>query len=94
MSPWHVCVCVHFPSVGEDAMEWLLRELETEEENAITEDLKHPAAMNLSVEEEQQFQDATACWMCSKALGVDPKEPRVRDHDHITGEFCGAAHQS
>ena len=34
------------------------------------------------------FEQATECWICRKKLGCD----RVRDHDHITGKFRGAAH--
>ena len=34
------------------------------------------------------FQNAQDCHICEKPLGAD----RVRDHDHMTGEFRGAAH--
>ena len=75
--------------VGEDAMELFLLSLE-EEEKSIREDLQHPADMNLSPEEEQRFSQAHDCWICNKPLGDD----RVRDHDHISGDFRGAAHQA
>ena len=71
-----------------------LRELETVEDSAILKDLKEPAVMVMSVEDEQQFRDATTCWICLKALGNDPNAPSVRDHDHVTGHFRGAAHQA
>ena len=72
---------------GGDAVEVFLTEMEQEEER-IRDDLEQPAAMSLSREEEQQFQDATTCWICDKPL-LD----RVRDHDHVSGDFRGAAHQ-
>ena len=78
---------------GENALEEFLRQLEEEEER-IKEDLEQPAAMSLSPEEEQQFQDSLNCWICMQRLDIDPKNPRVRDHDHITGDFRGAAHSN
>ena len=45
---------------GENALEEFLRQLEEEEER-IKEDLEQPAAMSLSPEEEQQFQDSPNC---------------------------------
>lgn len=37
---------------------------------------------------EIKFDSATNCWICEKRLISD----RVRDHDHFTGEYKGAAH--
>ncbi len=44
--------------------------------------------MNLSEDEERHFQKAEFCYLCDEPLGAD----RVRDHNHLTGEFRGAAH--
>ena len=41
-------------------------------------------------EREDSFQQATHCWICEKPL----EEDRVRDHDHLTGLYRGAAHQA
>ena len=70
-------------------MDMFLTELENEEER-IREDLKHPVAMRLTPQEEELFARASTCWICGKALDGN----RVRDHDHITGDFRGAAHQA
>ena len=76
-------------------MEWFLRELETRETELITEDLERPAAMEFGPEEQRQYDEATVCWVCDGALSPDDaKNPTVRDHDHITGAFRGAAHQN
>ena len=50
--------------------------------------LKHVEPMQLTVEQEQDFQNSTCCHICSKDL----KEDKVRDHCHITGEYRGGAH--
>uniref|UniRef100_T1JU36 DNA-directed DNA polymerase n=1 Tax=Tetranychus urticae TaxID=32264 RepID=T1JU36_TETUR len=44
---------------------------------------------NLSAVEEEDFNDAINCHICHKIL----QENRVRDHNHLTGEYRGAAHQ-
>ena len=42
----------------------------------------------MSREDQVKFQNATECSICSEVLGED----RVCDHDHVSGAFCGAAH--
>jgi hypothetical protein len=52
--------------------------------------IKSPKPLDLSVDEEEHFQRADACWICQKKTGDD----KVRDHCHITGEYRGPAHNS
>ena len=47
--------------------------------------------MVITEEEEQQFKEATNCWICGKKLNL---EDRVRDHCHYTGKYRGAAHNT
>ena len=42
----------------------------------------------MSQEEEVQFQLAEECWLCENPLEGE----KVRDHDHLTGKYRGAAH--
>ena len=44
--------------------------------------------LEMSQEEEVQFQLAEECWLCENPLGGE----KVRDHDHLTGKYRGAAH--
>ena len=44
--------------------------------------------LEMSQEEEVQFEQAEECWLCEATLGDD----KVRDHDHLTGKYRGAAH--
>ena len=45
--------------------------------------------MIITKEEEEQFKQASDCWICHKKLNL---EDRVRDHCHYTGRYRGAAH--
>ena len=68
-------------------MDEFMKCLEDEKED-IVEILSHVVPMNLSDIEEQSFQSESDCHICEKLLGAD----RVRDHDHLTGKYRGAAH--
>ena len=45
--------------------------------------------MKITAEEEEQFKQASNCWICGQLLNL---EDRVRDHCHFTGRYRGAAH--
>ena len=45
--------------------------------------------MIITEEEQEQFNQASDCWICNKKLNL---EDRVRDHCHYTGRYRGAAH--
>ena len=45
--------------------------------------------MKITPEEQEQFKQASNCWICGKFLNIDD---RVRDHCHFTGRYRGAAH--
>ena len=45
--------------------------------------------MKITPEEQEQFNQATNCWICGKLLNIDD---RVRDHCHFTSRYRGAAH--
>ena len=44
----------------------------------------------MSEEDEKTFQSSNKCWMCNELFTDEDK--KVRDHDHITGEYRGCAH--
>jgi len=71
------------PNAIETFFEWLL-----EGEKKISEILDHVVPIKLSHIEEESFQKAVNCHICSEDLGAD----RVRDHDHLTGAYRGPAH--
>ena len=45
--------------------------------------------MKITAEEEEQFKQASNCWICGNLLNI---KDRVRDHCHYTGRYRGAAH--
>ena len=54
-----------------------------------------PKPINLTSQEEKDFQSATICHICEQDLKTDKETGRilkVRDHCHFTGEYRGAAH--
>ena len=44
--------------------------------------------MIITAEEQEQFNQASNCWICGKLLNL---QDRVRDHCHFTGRYRGAA---
>ena len=62
--------------------------------NWLEEDVKEIAnlgneKMIITEKEEEQFKQASDCWICRKKLNL---EDRVRDHCHFTGRYRGAAY--
>ena len=62
--------------------------------NQLEEDVKIISELGnqkikITKEEEEQFKQASNCWICRKKLNL---EDRVRDHCHYTGQYRGAAH--
>ena len=59
---------------------------------------KENKEMVLTEEQEREFQQATHCYMCEERFdqlfpdGSGDKWSKVRDHNHATGEYRGAAH--
>ena len=47
--------------------------------------------LNMTKENEEEFQKADECHICNKKYTAD--DIRVRDHCHITGKYRGSAHQ-
>ena len=66
--------------------EFIMRMKSTEEE--LMELIQTNTPMVMTAQDEINFQCAECCCLCKQPLGDD----RVRDHDHLTGKFRGAAH--
>ena len=52
------------------------------------------AMKRLSASQQEKYENATRCYICRHDfVEGEAKCPKVRDHDHITGWFIGAAHR-
>ncbi len=49
-------------------------------------------SINMTRENEVEFEEATNCYLCGNLFSVD--DEKVRDHCHISGKYRGAAHNS
>ena len=71
----------------QSAVTWFVNETLTLEK-ITSEYLETNIPLEMTPEEEESFQQSTICWLCEQALHDD----KVRDHDHPTGKYRGAAH--
>ena len=80
--------------VGDNALTEFLDVL-IELNTAIVEELWTNRPMKrMSAQKREWYENATQCYICRHAFEEnDPKGPKVRDHDHITGFFVCAEHR-
>ena len=77
--------------IGEDAGSRFCDDM-LDLDEILTNRLKLVLPMNLTRAEERDFEEAEACYLCGKDFSDDKLRHPVRDHDHLTGEYLGAAH--
>ena len=78
----------YYSYFGIDCTTWFLNRMLTLEKIA-SKYFKTNLELEKSQEEEEvQFQLAEECWLCENPLD----DTKVRDHDHLTGKYRGAAH--
>ena len=77
----------YYSYFGVNCVEWFVYELMTLE-NIASNYFETNLELEISPQEEESFQQSTTCWLCENPLGEDT----VRDHDHLTGKYRGAAH--
>ena len=77
----------YYSYFGIDCTKWFVNRMLTLEKIA-SKYFKTNLELEMSQEEEVQFQLAGECWLCENPLGGE----KVRDHDHLTGKYRGAAH--
>jgi hypothetical protein len=91
---YYIC-CSHNPGLnkfvsyrGSDCVEVFIERL-IEDARRLHQilNVKNPMSP-LTKNQEQSFQNATVCHICNNLLFDD----KVRDHDHVTSEYRGAAH--
>ena len=82
---------------GESCVAWFENEMLTLEELA-SECFETNSPLEITPEEgvasQESFQQSKVCWLCERELHSDTEGAlqKVRDHDHLTGKYRGAAH--
>ena len=76
---------------GTDCNEWFVKEMLILEQEA-NEYFKTKLELQITPEEEESFKLAEECWLCEQPF-TEYEQP-VRDHDHLTGRYRGAAHNT
>ena len=76
---------------GTDCTKWFVNEMLTLEKIA-SNYFKINLELEINQEEEVQFQLAEECWLCEQPFTESTELRKVRDHDHLTGKYRGAAH--
>ena len=71
----------------QSCVEWFVDETLTLEKSA-NKYFKTNLELRITPQEEESFQQSTICWLCEQHF----TEGKVRDHDHLTGKYRGAAH--
>ena len=84
ISPFGNKYSSHF---GTDCTKWFVKEMLKSELEA-NKYFKTNLELQITPQEEESFKLAEECWLCEELLTED----KVRDHDHLTGKYRGAAH--
>ena len=82
----------HFDPIvyrGENTIQEFIFKMK-EVEEMLMKEIKAVEPMVMTAEGNKAFKCAKQCCFCKKSLGND----KVRDHDHLTGKYRGAAHNS
>ena len=79
----------YYSYFGVDCVAWFVNEMLTLEKFASEYfETNIPLEIEEGVASQESFQQSTICWFCENPIGEDT----VRDHDHLTGKYRGAAH--
>ena len=77
---------------GESCVTWFVNEMLTLG-NIASNYFETNLPLEITPEEHQSFQQSKVCWLCERKLdGEGEATHNVRDHDHLTGKYRGAAH--
>ena len=84
----------YYSYFGTDCTKWFVKEMLKLEQEA-NKYFKTNLELQITPEEEESFKLAEECWLCENPLDMQSTsgDTKVRDHDHLTGKYRGAAHK-
>ena len=84
----------YYSYFGEDCVTWFVNEMLTLENIASKYFETNIPLDEEGVASQESFQHSKVCWLCEATLGdtEGASHDKVRDHDHLTGKYRGAAH--
>ena len=83
-----------FVYTGENAESVFCERLEIETKEIYDKYLKNIVPLKMTRDELNRYEKTDVCHICEEAIYADGEDIKVIDHDHLTGKFVGAAHQS
>ena len=90
ISPFGNENCSYF---GTDCTKRFVNEMLTLEKIA-SDYFKTNIKVQITPQEEESFKLSEECWLCEEPIedNLNTELRKVRDHDHLTGKYRGAAH--
>ena len=90
-----------FKYTGEDVILHFIKDV-LNCEDVLVNTTKFNRYMIFGRKEKDEFDKADICYICKNNKGIkgkaekpfSPEDPKVRDHDHLTGKFLGASHMT
>ena len=82
----------YYSYFGTDCTKWFVNRMLTLEKIA-SKYFKTNLELQITPQEEESFQLAEECWLCEQPFTEGTELRKVRDHDHLTGKYRGAAHK-
>ena len=76
----------YFSYFGDSCVKWFVEKMLILERLA-SNYFETNLPLEITPQEEESFQQSKVCWLCEEPLG----DTKVRDHDHQTGKYRGAA---
>ena len=83
-----------FVYTGGNVAEEFCKRLEIETKEIYDKYFANTVPLKMSKDELKKYEETTVCHFCEETIIDEGDDFKVKDHDHLTGKFVGAAHQS
>ena len=77
---------------GENVAEEFCKHLEMETQEIYNKYFKEIIPLRMTQNDVNKYEESNVCHICEETIDVD--DVKVKDHNHLTGKFVGAAHQN